>query len=160
MVETVEEGRFELNFYGALAWARSRARAYTRDLWNFLRCLRPDIHYSDRDFSVAAAGGFPSYVGGSVDRYIESIAGRKVSLQLLIYSRGMLSSIVSKRKRFIRSLYRIHYFEVNDNLNECEARGGTPSNYFRSLYRKGNPFNPEQLFKVSRTIAEQKNSSL
>lgn len=26
MVEAVEEGRFELNFYGALAWARSRAR--------------------------------------------------------------------------------------------------------------------------------------
>lgn len=25
MVEAVEEGRFELNFYGALAWASSRA---------------------------------------------------------------------------------------------------------------------------------------
>lgn len=32
MVEAVEEGRFELNFYGALAWARSRARVHARSL--------------------------------------------------------------------------------------------------------------------------------
>jgi len=41
MVETVEEGRFELNFYGALAWASSRARVYARSL-ELSSVLRPE----------------------------------------------------------------------------------------------------------------------
>ena len=37
MVEAIEEGRFELNFYGALAWASSYTRVHALELSSMLR---------------------------------------------------------------------------------------------------------------------------
>lgn len=63
-----------------------RARAYTRDLWNFLPPTRASSGDTIGDFS----GRFPSYVGGSACRAHRRATLRKVSLRLLIYSRGEL----------------------------------------------------------------------
>lgn len=124
MVEAVEEGRFELNFYGALAWARSRARVHARslELSSMPRPERLAVTLFGSKFFGGGRGKISKLRGrfgteSVAERYSE---GRKVSLRLLIYSRGTI--FISKPEKFYPVVISYTLFESQYN-SERMRRG-------------------------------------
>lgn len=127
MVEAVEEGRFEFNFYGVLAWASSRAPVHARSL-ELSSVPRPE-GLAVTLFGCRLFGDGHrkiSELRGRFGRCTESVArrhseGRKVFQELLMFCSREIQgtatlSFIPEKFSPIAVSY-MHYLEVS-NMND------------------------------------------